>query len=224
MQEYLRPTSGGIPASDCLSFCACEGGTLSLEKDEIVGAWTSREALSAGSSRPGTDDVVAAFGRRRRTLRRSRKSQNPPPAPSKPSAPSQAPEEKKAPEAAPGQLQLETPEAPAKPEAQARQQHAETGNPTAPATPPAEEHKPTIESIVSAASGAFRPALCGRAFFRMPGTSTTKMPWNGTSWHCGIPVSSMMSAWKWPMPRMATRSSLSMCGKRNWSAASITKG
>ncbi len=74
------------------------------------------------------------------------KVQNPPPAPSKPSAPSQAPEEKKAPEAAPGQLQLETPEAPAKPEAQP-QQPPKLGNPAAPATPPAEEHKPLIESI-----------------------------------------------------------------------------
>jgi len=80
------------------------------------------------------------------------KTQNPPPAAQQPSAPPQKPPEKKAPEPAPGQLQLETPEE-AKPtpkpgeQPQQPQQPPKLTTPTAPAQPPQEEHKPTIESI-----------------------------------------------------------------------------
>ncbi|HMD87226.1 MAG TPA: POTRA domain-containing protein, partial [Terriglobia bacterium] len=78
------------------------------------------------------------------------KTQNPPPTPEKPASTPQKPPEKKAPEPAPGQLQLETPEL-AKPPApkpgEQPQQPPKLTNPTAPPTPtpPQEEHKPTIE-------------------------------------------------------------------------------
>jgi outer membrane protein insertion porin family len=75
------------------------------------------------------------------------KTQNPPPATEKPSPPPQKPAEKKAPEPAPGQIQLETPEAPQPPAAKPGQQPPKLTTPTAPAQPPQEEHKPTIESI-----------------------------------------------------------------------------
>lgn len=78
-------------------------------------------------------------------------TQNPPPAPATPPSNSQKPEEKKQPEPAPGQLQLETPQVaqpPAqKPGAQPQQQPKLT-TPTAPTQPPAEEHKPLIDSIM----------------------------------------------------------------------------
>src|SRR5271157_2321928 len=78
------------------------------------------------------------------------KTQNPSPTPEKPASTPQKPPEKKAPEPAPGQLQLETPEL-AKPPApkpgEQPQQPPKLTNPTAPPTPtpPQEEHKPTIE-------------------------------------------------------------------------------
>ncbi len=80
------------------------------------------------------------------------KSQNPPPATGNQSSAPQKPEEKKkAPEPAPGQLQLETPEAPQptppKPGEQP-QSPQKLENPTAPAAPAPETHKPTIESII----------------------------------------------------------------------------
>ena len=75
------------------------------------------------------------------------KTQNPPPPAEK-----QKPPEKKAPEPAPGQLQLETPEE-AKPSTPPRpgekpQKPEGLTTPAAPVAPPQEEHKPTIESIV----------------------------------------------------------------------------
>ena len=75
--------------------------------------------------------------------------QNPPPAPQKPPAPANKPEEKKAPEPPPGQLQMETPEAPAQPKpGQQETQPQKLETPTAPVAPPAEEHKATIEDII----------------------------------------------------------------------------
>ena len=79
------------------------------------------------------------------------KTQNPPPATEKPSSAPQKPAEKKAPEPAPGQLQLETPEGaqpPAPKPGEQPQQPPKLTTPTAPAQPPQEEHKPTIESII----------------------------------------------------------------------------
>ena len=75
------------------------------------------------------------------------KTQNPPPPAEK-----QKPPEKKAPEPAPGQLQLETPEeakpsTPPKPGEKPQKPEGLT-TPAAPVAPPQEEHKPTIESIV----------------------------------------------------------------------------
>ena len=78
------------------------------------------------------------------------KTQNPPPAAEKQSSTPQKPAEKKAPEPAPGQLQLETPEVvppPAPKQGEQPQPPQKLTTPTAPGAPPQEEHKPTIESI-----------------------------------------------------------------------------
>ena len=79
------------------------------------------------------------------------KPQNPPPPVEKkqtPPPPQQ--EEKKASEPAPGQLQLETPEAlqPPKTPAAKPQEPSKRGTPTAPVAPVPEEQKATIESII----------------------------------------------------------------------------
>ncbi len=78
------------------------------------------------------------------------KSKNPPAsAPATQTPPPARQEEKKAPEAAPGQLQLESPEAPptAAPGTKPQEQ-PKLGTPTAPAAPAPEEHPTTIESII----------------------------------------------------------------------------
>ena len=76
------------------------------------------------------------------------KPPNPPPATEKQSSTPQKPAEKKAPESTPGQIQLETPEAPAAKPGEQPQQTPQLVNPTGPAQPAQEEHKPTIESII----------------------------------------------------------------------------
>jgi len=75
------------------------------------------------------------------------KTQNPPPSTQKPSPAPPKPEEKKPPESAPGQLQLENPEAPQAP-AQKPAEQPKLTTPAAPAQPPQEEHKPLIDSII----------------------------------------------------------------------------
>jgi outer membrane protein insertion porin family len=76
------------------------------------------------------------------------KAQNPPPAAGQQAPAPTKPEEKKAPEAAPGQLQLETPQVAQPKPAEQPQQPLKLSNPAAPAAPPQEEHKPTIDSIL----------------------------------------------------------------------------
>ena len=148
MQKYFRPTSGGIPASDCLGFRALRGGSLSLEKDEIVRAWTSREAVSAGSSRPGTDFVVASLDACAEPPAGS-KVPDPPANTESTACPAKAdPSPSKASGAGPGPDSIgNSPSASrrAKPGEQP-QQTPKLKTPTAPAAPPPEEHKPTIES------------------------------------------------------------------------------
>jgi len=85
------------------------------------------------------------------------KTQNPPPTQNPPAAPDkqapapQNPPEKKPPEPAPGQIQLETPQAPQPATPKPGEQPQQTPKLTTPTTPPApvqEEHKPTIEDII----------------------------------------------------------------------------
>ncbi len=131
-------------------FACVRGGSLSLEKDEMVCAWTSREAVPAGSSRPGTDFVVTSLDCGTEPPAGSKDAESSARHASKQAPAPQKPEEKKPPEPAPGQIQLETPQA-AQPPAQTRGAAAtapKLTNPTAPAAPPQEEHKPTIESII----------------------------------------------------------------------------
>lgn len=97
------------------------------------------------------------------------KAQNPPPATGQQAPAPPKPEEKKAPEAAPGQIQLETPQAAQPKPGEEPQQPLKLSNPSVPAAPPQEEHKPTIESIIVRGNRRIPASTLRARIFSHPG-------------------------------------------------------
>lgn len=145
----LQPTSNGIPASDCLSFCACEGESFRLKKMTtwVPGLRGKQHWLGVSIL---TLTLWLPLVTTAQTPPPNPPPQNPPSNQQNPAPPLQKPEEKKPAAPPPGQLQLETPEeAPQPPAPKPQGQQApKLQNPTAPPTPPQEEHKPTVEAII----------------------------------------------------------------------------